>query len=68
MDTSIKRTRVERHINTQAKRLVKQYRNLEIFLSAPDKLSTLAQALLAMSVFNRAIRFIQRTDKKSQSV
>jgi len=64
MDTSIKRTRGERHINSQAKRLVKQYRNLEIFLSKPDGLSLLAQALLAMSVFNYAIRFIQRTDKK----
>ena len=68
MNTSIKRTREERHINSHAKRLVKQYRNLQTFISAPDKLSTLAQALLAMSVFNRAIRFIQRTDKKSQSV
>ena len=65
---SIKKTREERHINTQAKIMVKQYRNLQTFLAAPDKLSTLAQALLAMSVFDRAIRFIRLTDKKSQSV
>ncbi len=68
MNTSIKRKRGERHINSQAKRLVKQYRNLQIFLSAPDSLSTLARALLAMSIFNYATRFIQRTIKKSQSV
>lgn len=68
MNTSIKRTRGERHINSQAKIMVKQYRNLELFLSAPDNLSTLARALLAMSIFNYATRFIQRTIKKSQSV
>ncbi|WP_394808564.1 hypothetical protein [Nitrosomonas sp.] len=68
MNTSIKRKRGKRHINSQAKRLVKQYRNLQIFLSAPDSLSTLARALLAMSIFNYATRFIQRTIKKSQSV
>ena len=68
MGTSIKRTRVERHINTQAKRLVRRYRKLELFISAPDSLSTIARALLAMSIFNYATRFIQRTLKKSQSV
>ena len=60
---TIKLTRQQRRENSRQKRMIKMFRNLDLFISKPENRVLLGQVMLAFTVIDAASRWINRATK-----